>query len=210
MKTYCVALGLLTSALVACADIIGIPDVPVPVDAVAPDGPFDGAGTGDSVAQGEGSTMDHTVGDASHDGTTAPGPDAAVDAQLDGSAPTDVIAPGEGGADTGADSDAGADADADSTTDAPIISCESPSDCPTDAPSGNVYSCGFPTSPLCSVHGECFLVSTSRCELVSFACGCDGGDFNNACSGLPSGYEAAPMLHTGRCTDADIFDGAVE
>ena len=79
--------------------------------------------------------------------------------------------------------------------------------CTTDADCSNGGVCAFLESAGCAAVGQCFPAPTGpRCALASSAgCGCSGSDvaISPSCvTGLPSGYQATPVLHEGACVDA--------
>jgi len=82
-------------------------------------------------------------------------------------------------------------------------SCTSSSQCGADE------ICGFASAEACQATGECFASPGAVCEAYSPGCACDGTEINVACNGLPTGYETAPLAHTGACTSgADAGPGA--
>ena len=59
--------------------------------------------------------------------------------------------------------------------------------------------CGYDESAGCAATtGECF-TGGALCNTFAPGCACDGQIINVACTGLPSGYSTAPLLHTGLC-----------
>jgi hypothetical protein len=77
----------------------------------------------------------------------------------------------------------------------PNTACATNADCPAD------FICGFPESEACAAKGTCFQSAGAACLIYSAGCACDGTVINVACTGLPSGYETQPLLHTGTCAD---------
>jgi hypothetical protein len=73
--------------------------------------------------------------------------------------------------------------------------CASNRDCGGDI-------CGFLESDGCSAVGSCFAPMIRGCNGYSPGCACDGSEVNVVCNQLPSGYAAAPLMHTGACLDA--------
>jgi hypothetical protein len=72
--------------------------------------------------------------------------------------------------------------------------------CTSSAQCGSDEICGFATAEACSATGECFAAPGAECDAYSPGCACDGTEINIACNGLPTGYETAPLAHTGACT----------
>jgi len=71
--------------------------------------------------------------------------------------------------------------------------------CGADADCGSEAVCGFPVSAGCSASGTCFPKASVVCEAFELGCACDGTSLNLICNGLPGGYVAAPLAHTGAC-----------
>jgi hypothetical protein len=71
--------------------------------------------------------------------------------------------------------------------------------CTSSADCSNGQICGFPQADGCAAKGSCFPAPGVVCLAYSAGCACDGSEISVACTGLPSGYTAKPLLHTGVC-----------
>lgn len=77
--------------------------------------------------------------------------------------------------------------------------------CASSADCANGEICGFPQADGCAAKGSCFPAPGVVCLAYSPGCACDGSEISVACTGLPSGYTAKPLLHTGVCaSDAAV------
>src|SRR5262245_61473431 len=73
--------------------------------------------------------------------------------------------------------------------------------CSMNMPCPDGQICGFAQSEGCSARGLCFPAPQAVCTAYAAGCACDGSVINIACTGLPIGYYAKALSHTGVCAD---------
>jgi hypothetical protein len=73
--------------------------------------------------------------------------------------------------------------------------------CTADSDCARGHVCGFLETGGCGIEGSCFPAPEVICNAFAPGCACDGSEVNVICNGLPSGYVARTLLHTGGCVD---------
>jgi len=140
---------------------------------------------------------------SSDDASFASGDSSATEGEADASA-DGAGSPREGGLASKTDASSGG-GPRDGSLDA---ACESAScaPCTHDTDCSAPQRCGFPRADGCAAIGQCVTPTVFRCNLVHYACGCDGALVEDACTGLPDPFTVAPLSGSASCFDAGAAD----